>query len=275
MTRYLHGHAPSVLASHTVRTAANSCGYLLPHLREGMRVLDVGCGPATITLDLARLVGETGQVVGIEPLEATLELGRAEAARRGDARTRFEVGDVFALPYDDGSFDVVHAHQVLQHLSDPVLALQEMWRVLAPGGVLAARDADYVEMAWHPQPRELDRWRELYLAIARANQATPDAGRHLRAWARKAGLERAQLSSSTWTYADAESCAWWGNLWQSRALTSRFTEEVLERDLATQAELEAISRAWGEWGSDPDAMFIMAHGELLATKPHDEAHVSR
>ena len=120
MARYLHGHAPSVLASHTVRTAENSCSYLLPHLREGMRVLDIGCGPATITLDLAERVGASGQVTGIEPLAETLELGRAEAARRGDTRTRFEVGDVFALPYDDGSFDVVHAHQVLQHLTDPV-----------------------------------------------------------------------------------------------------------------------------------------------------------
>lgn len=267
MARYLHGHAPSVLASHTVRTAENSCGYLLPHLREGMRVLDVGCGPATITLDLAGRVGASGQVTGIEPLAETLELGRAEAVRRGDTRTRFEVGDVFALPYDDGSFDVVHAHQVLQHLTDPVAALREMWRVLAPGGVLATRDADYDEMAWHPQPPELDRWRDIYLAIARANDATPAAARHLRAWARAAGLENVRLSASTWTYADEASCAWWGNLWEARALTSRFTEEVLERDLATRAELEDISRAWKAWGADPDAMFIMTHGELLAFRP--------
>lgn len=264
MARYLHGHAPSVLASHTVRTAENSCGYLLPYLREGMRVLDVGCGPATITLDLAALVGPSGQVTGLELFEETLELGRTEAAKRGDDRTRFEAADVMALPYDDGSFDVVHAHQVLQHLTDPVAALREMWRVLAPGCVLAARDADYAEMSWYPQPRELDRWRELYLAVARANEATPDAARHLRAWARAAALENIKLGASTWTYADEETCAWWGKLWQKRALTSRFTEEVLERELASQDELEAISRAWQAWGSDPGAMFIMTHGELLA-----------
>ncbi len=227
-------------------------------------MLDVGCGPATITLDLAALVGPSGQVTGLELFEETLELGRTEASRRGDDRTRFEAADVMALPYDDGSFDVVHAHQVLQHLTDPVAALREMWRVLAPGGVLAARDADYAEMSWYPQPRELDRWRELYLAVAHANEATPDAARHLRAWARAAALENIKLGASTWTYADEETCAWWGKLWQKRALTSRFTEEVLERELAGQDELEAISHAWQAWGSDPDAMFIMTHGELLA-----------
>ncbi|MGO1608260.1 MAG: methyltransferase domain-containing protein [Actinomycetaceae bacterium] len=268
MSRYLHGHSGSVVDSHAARSAENSCGYLLPHLEQGMRILDVGCGPATITLDLAGHVGPGGEVVGVEPLEETLDLARAEAARRGDGRTRFETADVSALPYAEATFDVAHAHQVLQHLPDPVGALREMARVTRPGGYVAVRDADYEEMSWYPRLPGMERWRELYLAVARANDATPDAARHMRRWAREAGLGTPALTTSTWTYADEESCAWWGNVWRRRALESRFADEVQDRGLADRAELAEISADWERWGSDPDAWFVMVHGELLARPAH-------
>lgn len=128
---YSHGHDASVLDSHAARTAANSAAYLLPHLRDGLDLLDVGCGPGTITLDLAQAVG-SGRVVGLDQVAAPLEGARAAAAARGDERTTFEVGDVYALPFEDDSFDVTHAHQVLQHVADPVAALREMARVTRP-----------------------------------------------------------------------------------------------------------------------------------------------
>ena len=95
---YLHGHHPSVLASHGARTAADSAAYLLPHLHDGLQVLDVGCGPGTITLDLAAAVGPSGVVVGVENVEGPLAHARRNAAARGDLRTRFELADVMALP---------------------------------------------------------------------------------------------------------------------------------------------------------------------------------
>ena len=114
----------------------------LPHLKPGMHVLDIGCGPGTITLDLAALVAP-GKVVGIENVEAPLLAARAEAVARSDVSTTFQLGDALKLPFENESFDVVHAHQVLQHLPDPVTALREMVRVCKSGGWIAARDADY------------------------------------------------------------------------------------------------------------------------------------
>ncbi len=139
MTAYSQGHAASVLRSQTWRTVENSAAHLAPHLRPGMRVLDVGCGPGTITADLARRVSP-GDVVGLDPDAGVIEKARANAA---DAR--FLVGDVADLSEaaSDGPFDVVHAHQVLLHLTDPVAALREMIRVTRPGGIVAARDCDY------------------------------------------------------------------------------------------------------------------------------------
>src|SRR5829696_4079963 len=117
---YVHGHHASVLASHGVRTAADSAAYLLPHLREGMRVLDVGCGPGTITLDLAESVSPSGQVVAVENVAGPLAAARRNAGSRNDTRTDFARADVMAIAAPAASYDVVLAHQVPQRLTDPV-----------------------------------------------------------------------------------------------------------------------------------------------------------
>ena len=176
--RYTHGHSASVLRSHRTRTAENSAAYLLPELRPGQNLLDVGSGPGTITVDLAERIAP-GRVTALEATEDALALTRAEAERSRCPTIDFAVGDVHALDFPSDSFDIVHAHQVLQHVADPVAALREMMRVCKPGGVVAARDGDYSGFTWFPESPGLDRWRELYLAAARANGGEPDAGRRL------------------------------------------------------------------------------------------------
>lgn len=258
---YTHGHERSTLASHGARTAANSAAFLLPHLEPGMDLLDVGCGPGTITLDLAEIVAP-GRVVGVEYIDAPLVAARAAAAERGDASTVFEIGNAQSLPYADDSFDVVYAHQVLQHLTEPVRALREMLRVCRPGGWVAARDADYAAMAWFPELPELDFWRHTYRSAARANGAEPDAGRRLRGWAREAGVPEAQVTSSAWTYADAESCSWWGNGQAARYGGEVFAQQAIAVG-ASRADLDSIADGWRRWGTDPDAWFVILHCELL------------
>ena len=135
-------------------------------------MLDVGCGPGTITADLAARVAP-GPVVGIEPTPGPLVDARTHAAAVGADNVTFAVGDAYALDYPDDAFDVVHAHQVLQHLGDPVAALREMLRVCAPGGVVAARDADYAAMTWYPADPRLDRWLAVYRAVAHGNGPSP------------------------------------------------------------------------------------------------------
>ena len=137
---YTHGHHESVLRSHTWRTAANSAAYLLGSLKPHMKILDIGCGPGTITADLAALVPD-GQVTGVDHAPGILDQARATAAERGLDNVEFAVADVHALDFPDDTFCVVHAHQVLQHVGDPVQALREMRRVTRPGGFVAVRDA--------------------------------------------------------------------------------------------------------------------------------------
>jgi SAM-dependent methyltransferase len=174
------------------------------------------------------------------------------------------VDDVYALDQADASFDVVHAHQVLQHLTDPVAALVEMRRVLRPGGLLAVRDSDYGAFTWFPPDPRLDRWLELYHRVTRANRAEADAGRFLRSWVRAAGFHDDRLTTSTWTFADDADRRWWGDLWAERALASSFAAQAVEYGLADRAELEELSAGWRAWGADPDAHIVLVHAEVLA-----------
>jgi 2-polyprenyl-3-methyl-5-hydroxy-6-metoxy-1,4-benzoquinol methylase len=262
---YTHGHADSVLQSHRWRTVENSAAYLAPHLRPGLELLDVGCGPGTITVDLAARVAP-GRVLGLDVSPDPLAEARALAERTG-VEVTFEVGDVYALAVDDDSFDVVHAHQVLQHLTDPGAALREMARVCRPGGVIAVRDVDYATFTWFPLDAGLDRWLELYYGVARRNDAEPDAGRRLLAWAHAAGLRDVTATTSSWCYATPAECEWWGNSWAGRATASSFAEQAVEYGLATREELEEIADAWRRWRDADDGWLSMTHGELLIRVP--------
>src|SRR5262249_37773013 len=150
---YTHGHHESVVSRHRKRTASEAAAFLLPDLKPGMRLLDVGCGPGSITLGLAAAVAPA-EVLAIDLSSDVLEEGRRLAIEKGVRNVRFERADVDDLAQPDGAFDVVYAHQVLQHVREPVRTLQAMKRVLARGGLVAVRDSDYGTCTWSPpEPR--------------------------------------------------------------------------------------------------------------------------
>ncbi|MFC0673884.1 class I SAM-dependent methyltransferase [Brachybacterium hainanense] len=261
--RYTHGYGASVLQGHRRRTAANSAAHLLPHLLPGQRLLDVGSGAGTITADLARAVGPE-RTTALEVTEEAAQLTRAELARQGLAEVEVLVADAHRLPLPDDSIDVAHAHQVLQHVADPVGVLAELRRVVRPGGVIAVRDAEYPGFRWYPDVPGLDDWLSLYLATARANGGTPDAGRRLLAWARAAGLDDVEMTSSTWTYATPGDRAWWADSWAGRISAGPLAQQILASGRAAQEDLDRIARAWRGWAENPDASFIVPHGEIIA-----------
>jgi SAM-dependent methyltransferase len=258
----MHGHHDSVLRSHRWRTAANSAAYLLPQLRPGQSLLDVGCGPGTITADLATLVAP-GRVTAVDESPAALgEAARATAKRAVD-NVEFAVADVLELTFPDDTFDVVHAHQVLQHVTDPVRALGEMRRVCRPGGVIGVRDGDYAAMTWYPQPPELDEWLTLYRRVARANGGEPDAGRRLLGWAQRAGCRDIVATASCWCFATPEDRAWWGGMWADRIVNSAIGGHAIAMGCATERDLARISQGWRDWAGATDGWFAIMHGEIL------------
>jgi SAM-dependent methyltransferase len=258
---YIHGHHESVLRSHRYRTAENSAAYLLPHLTRDMTLLDVGSGVGTITVGLATRVA---RVTAVEVSERALRLAREEASGRGQGNIDFQVADVYSLGFPDASFDVVHAHQLLQHLVDPVAALREMRRVCRPGGIVAARDGDFGAFAWYPLVPELDEWLSLYRSThRRTNGGEPDAGRRLLSWARAAGFTDVTASASSWCYANPEDRRLWGETWAQRVVDSDLARQVRALGAATGEDLERIARGWHAWAASEDGWFLAPSGEIL------------
>lgn len=255
-----------MVQQHARRTAERDAAHLLPHLRPGMRLLDAGCGPGSITVGLARAVAP-GLTVGIDAAFAALPEARRIAGERGVDNARFMQASAYRLPFPDESFDAVHVHQVLQHLARPVDALQELRRALRPGGIISLREADFATMcAWPPFPG-IERWLDTYHEISRRNGADADAGRRLPSWLRAAGFQNTRVTATTMLFTEPESIRNWGESWADRVVHSSFAEQALEYGLATPDDLQAIRADWLAWARDPDAFFMYVNVECVAERP--------
>lgn len=259
---YTHGHHESVLRIHSWRTVENSAAYLVPHLREGLQILDVGSGPGTISIDLARRV-RPGRVIGVDASEEIVAKANGLAESEDVRNVEFRAGDAYALDFADDMFDVVHAHQVLQHLGRPVEALREFRRVLKPGGIVAVRDVDYGGVIWSPPSAGLTRWLSLYHDVHEWNGGEPNAGRHLKRWVREAGFSDLEAGGTTWVFSSALEREWWGGSWAERATESQFAAHAIESGHSNPAELRQIAEAWRDWAADDDGWFLMPHGEII------------
>ena len=151
---------------------------------SGECAIDIGSGTGAEVRRLARLVGAEGRAVGVEPHPDL----RAEAQRRTaeeGVAAEFVDGDALALPFEDGSVDVVRSERVFQHLPDPEGALAEIVRVLRPGGRVAITDSDWGTAIYFPgDPDVVRRLNDSSMS----RQANPLAGRNLRAQLTRAGL---------------------------------------------------------------------------------------
>ena len=262
---YTHGHAPAVLRQHAQRTAEEAAAFVLPELRPGLRLLDVGCGPGSITRGLAERVAP-GEVIGLDLSRETLDEARREAAARGLGNLRFEQGSVYELPFPDASFDVAYAHQVLQHLRERSAALREMLRVVRPAGFVAVRDIDWGTVAYWPRDPWIDRFVDVHQQAWRRNGGEPQMGRQLRALFNAAGVADLRITGAVWCYATPGETAMWGNSYADRLLTSPMGDSPVEHGYASRADIDAMAAAFRAWGAHPDALWSFSHVEVLGRK---------
>jgi len=151
------------------RSAAEYADFVLPSVRDGDRVIDVGCGPGSITVGLAQVAGD---VTGVDLDESEFTDARAYAAEHGIDNVKFVEGSIYQLDFADASFDVCTLFSMMETLDDPLAALAEVHRVVKPGGLVGASSIDYGGLILHgPDEPLLRRFYELRLQLWEA-QAT-------------------------------------------------------------------------------------------------------
>ena len=246
------------------RRAATHGAFFLPYVKTGMRLLDCGCGPGSITVDWAMIVAP-GEVVGIDLDPAQVELARNHAKSVGVTNVRFEQGNVQQLPYEDQSFDAVFVHGVIEYLPDPIQAFGEIRRVLRPDGVLGARHSDWGSFLFSPASPQTSRFFDLFKQYMRHCGGEPEFGRHQLAAIRGAGFERIKPSASCdcWT-TDPESTRFVANFLATYCVSPEFAGPITQLALASAAELQTISDALRRWGEDADAFATEPWGEAVA-----------
>lgn len=281
-TNYTQGYSKATLSSHASRTIESDASFLIPHLRATDHILDVGCGPGTITAGFGA-IATAGSVIGVDISEQVLEHARemvsTERTKSQDTEhplppITFQRADLLAgLPFPDDTFDVVFNSQLFPHLPTHdmrVRALSEMRRVLKPGGIMASRDA--AELHFYPRAYDLDRvWvGNLARGYGHGRTGAHFPGGDMPALFREVGFDaaagRVKAGAGTTVHAGREARDWYVAASLGKLQPGDAFREGWDRVGITDEEVEEAREALGRWGRDDDAWYVALQAEILGWK---------
>ena len=247
------------------RNAAVSAAHLLPHLGPGLRVLDFGCGPGTISMGLAKAVAP-GELHGVDMEASQIEMARAGAAAGGHDNAFFRTGDVTDLPFEDDSFDVAHCHAVLMHVPDTSAALAEVKRVLKPGGIVSAREMIGHATFFEPEVGDLAGAMETFLKLLQANGGHPRMGSELKRVFLEAGFSDIGAGASFEPFTTAGDVHFFHGFASGWFFSPGTMDVIVKHGLASREQIDDWRRMLDRWRDAPGAMAALAWGEATARK---------
>ena len=260
------GYSDEFLQMLDRRNAGNSASHLLPLLEPGMKVLDLGCGPGTITVGLAA-AASPGEVHGIDMEESQIVLARAAAEAGNHTNASFQVGDALELPFEDGYFDVVHAHAVLMHIPDTRAALAEAQRVLKPGGIFSSRDLIAESSFFEPGSEGLREAWDTFTALMRGNGGHPEMGKELKGIFLESGFTDVRCSASFDSYGNAADLAFFYGFVIDWFFTESLIEKVTGLGIASREKFDFWRGELDAWRDAPGSCGALAFGECVGRKP--------
>lgn len=253
-----------VLQTYSVESQA---AHLLPHLRNGLRVLDFGCGPGTISVGLAKAVEPDGELHGIDMEESHIQLARRIAQAGGHANATFHVGDVTNMPFEDAFFDVAHCHSVLTFIPDTQAALAEVKRVMKPGGIISCREMASGSSFLYPDSGLIRRGLDMFEDVISYDEGHPQMGRELKGHLLQAGFEDIRATASFDSYGSPEEIALIYSITVDWFLRLDILERVMRYSATTDRLWEDIESAFDKWKDLPNAFAAIGFGEVIARKP--------
>lgn len=263
---YTMGYGEEYLQALLRVSAKTHAAHLLPYLEPGLKVLDFGCGPGTISIGLAEAVAPA-EVHGIDMEPSQIDLARMFARRYGRDNATFHVGDVTAMPFGDGFFDVAHCQNLLMHVPDTRAVLREVKRVLKPGGIIAGREMISASSFTHPDFEVLRKAWDMFEDLLAADEGHPQMGKDMKTHFIEAGLADIRVSASFDTFTTPDEVAFIHQIAQQWFLAPEITEAAIKYGAATETLCDQISVAYDRWKDHPGAFAAVAYGEVLAWKP--------
>lgn len=262
--KYLHGYSAEHRAFLSSRTATREAAFFIPFLKPGMRLLDCGSGMGALTTSLAEWLAP-GEVIGIDREQSQVEAARVWAKEKGVSNVRFEIGNIYDLPYPDASFDAVFAFTVLEHIREPLRALREMRRVLKSGGVAGIYDPDYEAMLQAPSSPGLKELNQLMRRFSEEN-ASPYYARHQRQYLLEAGFARTEGFAFAVGGGNPQMTPMMYKI-VMRPTIEALRPWILEHGLADNTHIDDLLAEGQTWSERPDAFFALLQCAAVAWAP--------
>lgn len=263
---YPFGYSAAAIGMMQSRTAEANAGFLLAHLSPGMSVLDIGCGPGSITVGIARAVAP-GSVVGVDIEPTQVALGNEQAAALQLTNCEFQTASVLALPMADDAFDVVYGHTILMQFDNLEPVLSEVARVLKPGGLIGFREVDLGASLFHSETSAM---KDLLFMLRRSvfhNEGNPDMGRSLPSALSSAGLDLVSISAQ-YNYSSTPEAK--AGMYQAMArlwVDAEFPDQAEELGWITPAQRAALPERLEREAADPASFTGTTYVEVVARKP--------
>ena len=258
---YAMGYSDTFMELLRRRSAATSARYLHPHLQAGMSLLDLGCGPGSITIGLSDLV-YPGEVHGVDLNPGQLQTAWQETQELGIDNITLHQADATRLPFPSDSFDAVHCHSFLMHSPRIREQLAEIVRVLRPGGILGSRDMDVPTSFISPAtPENRGMW-EMLAEVVRQESGDPLMGRHLKTFFNNAKLEMIRTGFDTDSFTTPDEV----DFLEQFLLEWGLSEEFRVRTGNSTARFEQWREEVKRWGQHPGAVGCFHFGFAVGRK---------
>lgn len=200
---YPVGYSATVVNTLKKRSAFEKGRFLIPHLKETDYLLDCGCGPGSITLDFASILGK-GRVIGIDFESSQIEFAKQLMKEKKISNAEFHVADILNLPYGNNTFNIAFTNGVLWTVQETLQALEELKRVVKPGGIIACREPSFEGLLYYPESKVFEKAFHLQKRSLDALGNKHNLGKELSIYFSKVGLNDVQLSVSCDVYSSPE-----------------------------------------------------------------------
>ena len=261
---YAMGYSEEFLGLLARRNAETVASHLLPHLRPGMKVLDCGCGPGTISVGLAKAVAP-GELQGVDIEASQIAMAQAAARAGGHDNAHFQVSDATNLPFADNTFDVAHCHAILMHVPKLAQALAEVKRVLKPGGILSARESVIGAYVFEPDPQGgLKQATDTFAKLLTANGGHPNLGKALKTVLLEAGFRDVHATASFEPFGEEEDRIFLQGFIRNWFFSPKMKAPAIKHGLATEKDFAAWGEALDAWRAHPGGFAAFAWGEAVA-----------